>query len=51
MLCFDKLTCEHNNKNHLKFFVLWEYIFNSDSLVEKIAFIGTVARFSTNESP
>ena len=28
MLCFDKLTGEHNNKKTLlKFLVLWEYIF------------------------
>ena len=25
MLCFDKLTGEHNKK-HLKFFIFWEYI-------------------------
>ena len=29
MLCFDKLTGKHNNKKHLKFFVLREYIFES----------------------
>ena len=27
MLCFHKLTGEHNNKKHLNFFVSWEYIF------------------------
>ena len=24
MLCFNKLLGEHNNKKHLKFFILWE---------------------------
>ena len=30
MLCFDKLTGEHNSKNIFKYFILWEYIFKVD---------------------
>ena len=35
MLFFDKLTCEHNNKKKLKFFILLEYIFKVGSNAQK----------------
>ena len=39
MLCFDKLTSEHNNKKHLKNFHLWNNIFNVVIMVSNFSYL------------